>query len=415
MTKARTVAPGIQKLGEQHYRVWWSERGTGQRRSRIVRGTLEEAKELRAAMLDSQTRGVYIKPGSITLRQYVDRWLERHETMGETRTTTHERYTSLLMAVCSRLGDIPLQELEKGQIEDYYTWCLKNERTRRGTLVKRDTVNKRHKLLKKVLEDAAEDKIVPRNPATKAAHPPAERRHGEAFTREEAQIVLAAVHESWVDLPVRIALYTGMRLGEVAALRWRHVEIPDKEQARLTVAGIVTESKVGFEIQPYAKSTHSRRTIAIGPELAATLKMHRRVQAERRLALGIAWEDNDLVVCGEYGQLLRPSKLSARFTPIVRLLEDEGALATSGATFHTTRHTHATLALKGGEPVHVVSRRLGHSKIQITLDYYAHAMPDDDEALAQGFEETLGKPYENRTMHMKCTSKAASELEAASL
>jgi len=415
MKETRTVAPGIQKLGDRRYRCWWTEKGTGKRRSRVLHGTLEEAKQLRAAMIDSQTRGEYVRPGSTTLRQYVDLWLERHETMGETRATTHERYKSLLMAVCSRLGEVPLQELDKGQIEGYYSWCLRNEYTRRGTLVKRDTVNKRHKLLKKVLEDAAEDGLIPRNPATKAKHPAAEKRHGESFTREEAQVVLAAVYGSWVDLPVRIALFTGMRLGEVLALRWRDVELPDRGQARLRVAGIVTETRAGFEIQPYAKSKHSRRTITIGPELAATLKVHRRVQAERRLALGVAWQDNDLVVCGEYGQLLRPSKVSARFTPVVRLLEDEGVLATRGATFHTLRHTHATLALKRGESVHVVSRRLGHSKIQITLDYYAHAMPDDDEALAESFEEMLSEPHENRTMHILCTSEAASEVEAASV
>lgn len=395
MTRAKD-RDGISKLGERHYRLSWVEKGTGVRRQRVFRGTLEEAKAVRAATVDSQTRGDYVSRSEITLRSYLTQWLERRELNGATRRSTHQRYQSLADSLCKRLGHVRLQDLTKAQIEDYYVWCLRHEVTIRKQLVSRDTVNKRHKLLKMALNDAVNEEppLIVRNPAANAKHPTAGRPHGQAFTLEEAQLVLAAVHDSWVELPVRLALFTGARLGEVMALRWRDVSLRDGEPSRVTISGTVIEIDGGFGIQPYAKTTHSRRTIGAGAELAQALKAHRKKQAAQRLELGAAWADNDLVVCGLGGQLLRPSKVSARFTPIIRLMEAQGELSTSGATFHSLRHTHASLLLRDGVPVHTVSKRLGHSKIQITLDYYAHVMPGDDEVATEAFDGMLAGPFD---------------------
>ena len=407
MTRAKD-RDGISKLGERRYRLSWVEKGTGTRRQKVVKGTLEHAQAVRAAIVDSQTRGAYVSSSSMTLRAYFAMWFDGRELRETNRRTTHERYRSLANSICSHLGDTRLQDLTKSEIEAYYVWCLRHEITQRGTLVSRDTVHKRHKLLKMALEDAVHEDppLLVRNPAAKAKHPTASKPHGQAFTPEESQIVLAAVHESWVDLPVRIALYTGMRLGEVMALRWRDVHLED-EPSSITISGQVSETKAGFSITPYAKTAGSRRTIGIGAELAETLRRHRTAQARHRLEVGPAWADNDLVVCGLGGQLLRPSKVTARFSPMVRLLEEQGELSTSGATFHSLRHTHATLMLRDGVPVHTVSKRLGHSKIQITLDYYAHVMPGDDEAATETFDGLLARPFD-RTSCTLSAQKAAS-------
>ena len=168
-------------------------------------------------------------------------------------------------------------------------------------------------------------------------------------------------------------------------------------------------------------------------ELADALREHRRAQAEKRMsrrakiaqmmnradgdalaaAQASAWEDNDLILAGEHGQLLRSSKVSQRFTPMVRLLEEQGVLATEGASFHSLRHTHATLLLRDKVPVHVVSRRLGHSRIQITLDYYAHAIPGDDEEVAETFDLLISRAYDDRTNDISTTSEAKRETAEA--
>lgn len=410
------VSEGIEKLGPRKYRVWWPERSTGKRRSKVTPGTLAEAKAFRAQMLDEQTRGVYVTPDALTVGAYLESWLARIKTMGEIADSTQERYGQLLAPVIAQLGTVPLQQLTKGQIEDFYARCLTSEQTRLGRLVTAETVRKRHVVLRHALEDACfeEPALIQRNPAARAKHPSPARARGTAWTSDEAQVVLAAVYESWLELPVTIALHTGMRSGEVTGLRWRDVHLPDEGPGYLHVSGIVKETQAGVQRVGYGKTKSSRRRLAISAELTDVLREARREQAARRLRLGAAWEDSGLVVCGERGQMLRPSKFSGRFTAVVRMLEADGVLTTDGATFHSLRHTHATLLLRAGVPVHIVSARLGHSKIQITLDYYGHVIPGDDEAVAESFAGLLSL-YSADAVHTICTFEAAPEKEAASL
>lgn len=393
------VAPGVEKLGRQHYRVWWSERmaGRSKQRSKQVRMPLADAIAFRVEQIDAQRRGEYVSPSAMTLGDYLGAWVDKREAMGEVSAHTVHLDRARIEHICTRLGDRPLQELTKAEIEDYYVWCLKNEITRHGELVSKSTVHKRHKMLKKALEDATQEEppLIQRNPAARAKHPEAPRPNGVAFTRDEAQIVLAAVHDSWLDIPVRTALHTGLRVGEILALRTIDIDL---EKGLLTVSGTIVEDKDGFRRKPYPKTSHSRRTVSMGDELTATLKKHLREQAEKMLALG-AGRDERLVVCGAYGQMLRPSKVSARFSPVIAMLEDAGELSTTGATFHSLRHTHATLLLRAGVPVHIVSQRLGHSRIQITLDYYGHVMPSDDENAARTIGDVLSEPHDGATVH----------------
>lgn len=142
-------------------------------------------------------------------------------------------------------------------------------------------------------------------------------------------------------------------------------------------------------LKPYGKTSHARRTVSGGPSLADALRRHRREQAERRLTLGAAWADNDLVLCGSGGEIVRPSSVSRAFSKIVRVLEKSAALPVRKTSFHTTRHTHATPLLRAGVPVHVVSKRLGHATIQITLDYYGHVIPSDDASAATTFDRIM--------------------------
>ena len=97
------------------------------------------------------------------------------------------------------------------------------------------------------------------------------------------------------------------------------------------------------------------------PVLVESLRQHKRLQAEQRLLLGPAWANLDLVFCTLSGGALRPSTVSKDFSSVVRALEDAEMIVTRGATFHSLRHTHATLLLRARVPVHAVSRRLRHA------------------------------------------------------
>jgi hypothetical protein len=159
---------------------------------------------------------------------------------------------------------------------------------------------------------------------------------------------------------------------EVLGLRWRDVDLVAGRAAIMQT--IIAPRYVTQLSAP--KTEKGRRSVELDAGTVEALRSHRKRQAEERLAFGPGYEDNDLVFRREDGTALKPQLFSLAFEtrakraglPRIRL--------------HDLRHTHATLALKAGEPAKVVSERLGHSSVAITLDIYSHADPGLQKGLA---------------------------------
>ncbi|HET9110690.1 MAG TPA: site-specific integrase, partial [Ktedonobacterales bacterium] len=178
-----------------------------------------------------------------------------------------------------------------------------------------------------------------------------------------------------------LALSTGMRQGELLGLRWREVDL-DRATARVTA----TLQKTGARLELAAPKTHrSKRQIALTPSAVSVLHAHRARQAEERLRAGAAWADWDLVFCNQVGGPLQKGNVLVK--DFVPLLKRAGVRR---VRFHDLRHTAATLLLGRGVPVKVVSELLGHASIAITLDVYAHVLPDMQAQAAEVMEAALG-------------------------
>jgi integrase len=175
-----------------------------------------------------------------------------------------------------------------------------------------------------------------------------------------------------------------MRQGELLGLRWADVDL---DAARLHVS--VAWQRRGEEQGGYAlaepKTASSRRQITLAPVAVDALRHHRARQLEERLGAGPAWQDNDLVFCNTLGRPIGASNLRRRsFEP---LLKKAGL---PHIRFHDLRHTAATLLLKQKVPVKVVSEMLGHSQVGVTLNVYAHVMPDMQREAAAAMQNLLG-------------------------
>jgi integrase len=195
-------------------------------------------------------------------------------------------------------------------------------------------------------------------------------RHAEmqVLNAAQARAFLAASRSERLHALFVLALATGMRQGELLALRWRDVDVSHKT---LKVrASLRYQLGKGFKFEE-PKTKHGRRAIALAPELLPVLQQHRARQDQERTALGPIWRDEDLVFASEVGGPIEATNLiRGSFARVLR---------TSGVPhvrFHDLRHTCATLLLAQRVNPKVVSELLGHSGVAITLDIYAHVLPD---------------------------------------
>lgn len=172
-----------------------------------------------------------------------------------------------------------------------------------------------------------------------------------------------------------------MREGELLGLHWKHVSLDGKY---LQVQIILKRLRGGLILKD-AKTSGSRRKIALTDAAVAALRQHRMRQLEERLAAGEAWEDHDLVFCNRFGGYIFASNfLEDMYKPIVR------RASLPYIRMHDLRHTAATLMLLQGIHPKIVSEMLGHaSSVAITLTLYSHVLPDMQSAATAALDKLL--------------------------
>jgi integrase len=183
-----------------------------------------------------------------------------------------------------------------------------------------------------------------------------------------------------------------MRRGEALALRWRDIDLDGSTISVRRSVGIVRVKGEGATVLEGPTKTGKPRVVDIGPDTVAVLRAHRRERAGLALQLAAA----DALVFGDIeGRHLHPERFSRTFTEALarcrRELAEAGQDPPPVIRLHDLRHTHATLLLSAGEPVKVVSERLGHSSAVVTMTVYAHVLPGGQRKAADRFDAMLGE------------------------
>jgi integrase len=330
-----------------------------------------------------------------TLGEHLDEWLAACQVRARRplKATTAEGYgVAIRCWITPYLGDVPLADLTPGDLTGLYrTLATKGGRSLNRAAMRplgTRSVQLAHVILTKALHAAVTSGKIAASPVDRIpaddrpTHTPAKLtdRH---WSPDEARAFLAATADTRLHPLWALALDTGARRGELAALRWSDVDLDD---GAVSIAR--SRVMVGAEVRETTpKSAKSERRVDLHPATVAVLRRWRKAQAAERLAAGPAWEggDDPYLWTDEAGTPYRPDLLAARFG-------EAQPDAAEVITFHGLRHTSATIALAAGVPVHVVSQRLGHATVSITLDVYAHALPEQATDAAARIGQALYGP-----------------------
>jgi integrase len=344
--------------------------------------TKKAAEDARVALLASVNDGTWLKPNDGTLTAYMlDEWLPgRPKNLRP--STLHEYDRMIRTYVVPTIGPIPLQDVTGDHLDRLYSELLTTGRPgAEGDPLSRKTVRNLHGLLKKAFSDAIRKKKLRSNPADATDTIELNTPEQKAWTTEELQqFTNSTSTHRWCAAWALMAT-TGVRRGEVLGLRWADV---DMENSKITIRS----TRIRFGKQTIAstpKTKTGNRTITIGPLVMASVREWRRTQNAERLVMGAGWQniEADLVFTNPDGSAPNVEAFSNLFAKLAK------RAGLRQIRLHDVRHSYATDALRSGVPVKVVSQRLGHADITVTLRVYAHVMPGDDEQAAEMAEHLV--------------------------
>jgi integrase len=338
---------------------------TGSRRQ-IRRQGFQTKRQAEAALAEVQKTvndGTVVSATGVRLGDFLDEWLAGQKA--RLRPSSHYSYVVASKRLKKHLGRYKLQALTPLQIEKFYADLLDHGGSGGAPLAPK-TVKNTHVVLRKALADAERLGLVPRNAAAAARGPAAMRPEMQTWSSDQLKTFTEAAQRSRMRHAFTILATTGMRRGEALGLRWNDIDF-DSAQIAIVQTISVVEGKVVVGVP---KTAGSRRTVYVHDATIAALRQQRQLQAEERLAAGPAWStDNDLVFRSPTGAPVNPDWFSRHFDRIVASTD------VPRIRLHDLRHTNATISLKAGVHPKIVSERLGHSSIAITLDLYSHVTP----------------------------------------
>lgn len=344
------------------------------------RGSKRQAEEERARLVSQVTSGGYIEPTRMTVAEYLERWLEDYARTNVS-PKTFERYAEIIRKhLIEAFGRQPLAKLHPLQIQAYYSDALKTGRRDGKGGLSALTVLHHHRVLKDALKQAVHWRLIAISPADAVQPPRPSEREMTVLDEKQTAALLSGAETSPLYVPILLAATTGMRRGEILALRWKDVDL---DAGTVAVCQSLEQTKEGGLRFKQPKTKRGRRVVAL-PSLAVhALRSHKVQQAKLRLQLGAVYEGHDLVCAQPDGNLLAPGALTAGFKRLVTKLK------LPPVRFHDLRHTHASQLLRQGVHPKVVSERLGHATIGITLDTYSHVMPGMQKEAAKRIDTAL--------------------------
>jgi integrase len=273
----------------------------------------------------------------------------------------------------SRIGNVPIQKLQAKDLARVYGEMARDGLSDRTRL-------HAHRVMRTMLKNAVQWGVVFRNVADLVDAPRVAADEVVIPSTEQMDAILAALKSGELYAVVATAIGTGLRRGELCALRWSSVDLD--YSGSLQVVQSLEQTKRGGLVFKAPKSAAGKRAVSLSPSTVAILRAHKREQQERRLALGLGRTPADgFAFAGLDGSVLKPATLTQAWKrTMARMGQPE-------FTLHCLRHYHVSALISAGIDILSVSRRIGHSNAALTLRVYGHLINQKDDQAAAAIDE----------------------------
>jgi integrase len=320
------------------------------------------------ALTEALSRGgrrrISLDADKVTVRSYLEDWLKNTSRVNVTEGIQHQRETHVRKHLAPYIWSEKLSELRPVHVR-----LVKQELLDKGLAP--STAAYVLGTLSTALNQAVDDELIPRNPVRSVKKPKSRKPKMRVLSAEQAAALVEGVRSTRYEALYAVAVYLGLRQGELAALTWPDV---DPEKGLLAVRRSVATDRAGERWS--ATKSGEEQEIILPEHIAASLIHHRKIQAEEKLAAGPTWRNPDLVFPNTKGGVNRRATVYENFQ---RHRERAGL---PEMRFHDLRDTAATLMIRGGVDVRTVADILGHADPAMTLRRYAHVLPDMRERAA---------------------------------
>lgn len=395
--------------------------GKYERATRTVHGSKADARKVRDQLRRDHEAGLRVDAGRVTFGEFADQWQASRLSSGTASAATVEKDGYTIRALCAYLGNVELTKITPHLVDDLYR-TIRADKEKAGRSFGGTSMHHLHVILKQILQQAVNFDLILRNPCDRVQAPKADEPERRSLSADEAAQLLSCVEKAENDayaamlakekrqfergngfgrtylrglnvvsnaLAVRIGLATGMRRGEVFGLLWDCV---DFGKGSISVKRSLTSC--GDLKAP--KSRAGVRSVAVDASTMEHLCRWKVEQAAQLLKLGIKQCGETPVCCSETGGLAGLHNFE-RWWRAFRAKNGFPDLK-----FHELRHTQATQLLAHGVDVKTVQARLGHSNASLTLNWYAHAVRENDEKAAALMGDLLAaKPKETPIIEVK--------------
>lgn len=351
---------------------WVAQVGSGKNRETKYFETQKDANAWRHKIIEQRHQGLVFAGSRVSLSKFLDEWLVVAKT--SVRPNTYQQYSQVVhQHINPVLGYIVLKDLRPDQVQSLYTNKLANG-------VSPNTTRMIHAVIHRALNHALKLGLVYRNVADSVTRPKVVRKEMKTLNDYQVRQLIQVAESEQMRLLLWVAVVTGLRQGELLGLKWSDL---DWTSRRIQVQRQVQRRKGDGLVFCEPKSASGRRVIVLGKSTIEKLREYNNNQLKESILLGEKWQDHDLIFPSPIGTPLDPSNVLKAYKDCLK------RAGLPNLRFHDLRHSAATLMLQQGVNPKIVSERLGHSDISLTLNTYSHVLPPMQEEAAEKMDDLL--------------------------